>query len=56
MQWRGVSQFGGLYMDAGGGWESQQVRLNLTWNLGSRTVKAARHWQMGGADEAGRVR
>ncbi len=56
MQWRGISQFGGLYMDASGGWESQQIRLNLTWNLGSRTVKAARNRQTGAEDEAGRVR
>ena len=56
MQWRGISRFGGLYMDASGGWESQQLRLNLTWNLGSRTVKAARNRQTGAEDEAGRVR
>ncbi|MEZ0487336.1 TonB-dependent receptor domain-containing protein [Fibrella aquatica] len=56
MQWRGISQFGGLYMDASGGWESQQVRLNLTWNLGNRTVKAARNRKTGAEDEAGRVR
>ncbi|NID10727.1 TonB-dependent receptor [Fibrivirga algicola] len=56
MQWRGISQFGGLYMDASGGWESRQLRLNLSWNLGSRTVKSARSRQTGAEAEADRVR
>jgi iron complex outermembrane recepter protein len=55
MQWRGISQFGGLYMDASGGWESRQIRLNLTWNLGSRSVKAARNRQTASETEAGRA-
>ncbi|GAB3573179.1 outer membrane beta-barrel family protein [Spirosoma luteolum] len=54
-RWRGISQFGGLYMDASGGWESRQLRLNLTWNLGRQQVKKARQRTTGAADELGRM-
>ncbi len=55
MQWRGISQFGGLYMDARGGWESRQVRLNFSYNLGNLQLKAARQRKTGMDDERGRV-
>lgn len=55
MQWRGISQFGGLYMDARGGWESRQVRLNFSYNLGNRQLKAARQRKTGLEDESRRV-
>ena len=55
MQWRGISQFGGLYMDARGGWESRQVRLNFSYNLGNLQLKAARQRKTGMDDESGRV-
>jgi len=54
-RWRGISQFGGLYMDCSGGWESRQLRLNLTWNLGRQQVKKARQRTTGAADELGRM-
>ncbi|GAB3503560.1 outer membrane beta-barrel family protein [Spirosoma knui] len=54
-QWRGVSQFGGLLMDASGGWESRQVRLNFTYNFGSKQVKAARQRKTGLDDESKRL-
>lgn len=38
-RWRGVSDFAGLYMDAKGGWESRQFRVNLSINLGNTQVK-----------------
>lgn len=38
-QWRGVSDFAGLYMDASGGWESRIFRVNLSMNLGNTQVK-----------------
>ena len=46
-RWRGISQFGGLYMDASGGYESRQVRLNVTYNFGSKQIKAARQRKTG---------
>lgn len=55
MQWRGISQFGGLYMDARGGWESRQVRLNFSYTLGNRQLKPARQRKTGSEDESGRV-
>ncbi len=55
MQWRGISQFGGLYMDARGGWESRQVRLNFSYNLGNNKLKAARQRKTGLEDESGRA-
>lgn len=54
-QWRGISQFGGLYMDASGGYESRQVRVNFTYAFGSKQVKAARQRKTGLEDEKGRL-
>lgn len=54
-QWRGISRFGGLYMDASGGYESRQVRVNFSYNFGSQQVKAARQRKTGLEDEKGRL-
>jgi iron complex outermembrane recepter protein len=54
-QWRGVSQFGGLYMIASGGFESRQVRVNFTYNFGNKQVKSARRRDAGSADESKRI-
>ena len=54
-RWRGISQFGGLYMDASGGYESRQVRLNVTYNFGSKQIKAARQRKTGLDEERGRL-
>ena len=54
-RWRGISQFGGLYMDASGGYESRQVRVNFTYSFGSRQVKAARQRKTGAEDEKERL-
>lgn len=55
MQWRGISQFGGLYMDASGGWESRVIRVNFSYNFGNNQVKAARQRKTGLEEESGRV-
>ncbi|MBC8155963.1 MAG: TonB-dependent receptor [Bacteroidetes bacterium] len=54
-RWRGVSQFGGLYMIASGGYESRQARINFTYNFGSKQVKGARQRNAGSADESKRI-
>ena len=54
-RWRGISRFGGLYMDASGGYESRQVRVNFTYNFGSKQIKAARQRKTGLEDEKGRL-
>lgn len=54
-QWRGISRFGGLYMDASGGYESRQIRINFSYNFGSQQVKAARQRKTGLEDEKGRL-
>lgn len=55
MQWRGIQDFGGLFFDASGGWESRQLKLNFTYNFGSNDVKKARRRKTGLEDEKGRV-
>jgi iron complex outermembrane recepter protein len=47
MQWRGISNFAGLYMDASGGWESRQLKLNFTYRFGRKEVKAQRNRKTG---------
>lgn len=55
-RWRGVSQFGGLYMIASGGYESRQIRLNFTYNFGGNQVKGARQRSAGSDDESKRIK
>lgn len=38
-RWRGISDFAGLYMDARGGWESRQFRINLSYSFGNQDLK-----------------
>lgn len=53
--WRGVNEFGGLYIKGSGGWESRQLRLNFTCFLGNRQVKQARNRNTGLQDLKDRV-
>jgi outer membrane receptor protein involved in Fe transport len=54
--WGGQSQFGPLRMTGGGSWESQQLRMNFSYNFGNRQVKAARQRKTGMEDEQGRIK
>ncbi len=54
MQWGGQSQFGGLNIDAGGGWESRLLRVSLSAQLGDRNARQ-RKGKSGMDEEAGRV-
>lgn len=55
MQWQGISRFSGLTIDASGGWESQQIRVNLNYNFGNQQVKAARRRSSGLEEESNRT-
>ena len=53
--WVADMQFGGLYIEGTGGWESRNVRLNLSYNFGNSQVKGARKRKTGLEDESKRV-
>ncbi|MEM9936057.1 MAG: outer membrane beta-barrel family protein, partial [Bacteroidota bacterium] len=55
MRWRGVQDFGGLFFIAEGGWESKQLKVNLTYNFGNDKVKSSRKRKTGLQDESSRV-
>ncbi len=55
MRWGGVQEFGGLYFNGNGGWESRQVKLDLSYNFGNNKVKSARRRKTGLEDESNRV-
>lgn len=54
--WKATSDFGGLYINGGGNWESQTVRMSFTYRFGSSQVKAARQRQTGLETEAKRIK
>jgi hypothetical protein len=54
--WAGESEFGPLVMRGGGNWESQQLRINFTYNFGNKQVKGARQRKTGMEDEQGRIK
>ncbi|WP_375443480.1 TonB-dependent receptor domain-containing protein [uncultured Fibrella sp.] len=54
-RWQGISQFGGLYMNASGSYESRQVRVNLTYAFGRKQIKAARQRKTGLDEESKRL-
>lgn len=39
MQWRGVQNFGALYFDARGGWESRQIKASYSHTFGNTAIK-----------------
>ncbi|RZK44893.1 MAG: hypothetical protein EOO94_04845 [Pedobacter sp.] len=55
MQWGGTSEFTGQYIKTGGGWESRQLKLNLTYRFGNNQVKVASQRKTGAEDENKRV-
>ncbi len=55
MQWGGVSEFGGLVIDAGGGWESRLLRVSLSAQLGDRNARVKKG-KSGAEEEARRIR
>lgn len=55
-RWSGISQFGALYMKAGGNWDSRRLRVNFTYRFGNDEVKAARRRNTGLEDEKNRIK
>jgi iron complex outermembrane recepter protein len=56
LRWRGISQFGGAYIDAAGRWESQQFKMNFTWRFGNKQQRPAQEKKAGNEDEQKRAR
>ena len=53
--WHGTSQFGILYMDVAGGWDSQRIRVNFSYLFGNNQVKSRRR-NSGLEDESKRIK
>jgi iron complex outermembrane receptor protein len=54
--WSAHSNFGGLVLNAHGGWESQTLRVNFTYRFGSNQIKSARQRQTGLESESKRIK
>ena len=52
---RGVSDFGGAYLDVSGRGESTQLRINFTYRFGNNQVKVARQHKSAVEDENNRI-
>lgn len=53
--WKADMRFGDLYIDGSGGWESRQVRVNLSYAFGNQNVKKSRSRKTGLEAEGNRV-
>jgi outer membrane receptor protein involved in Fe transport len=53
--WYGKMQFGDLRINGNGGWESRQVRLNLTYSFGGKEIKGSRRRNTGIDEENNRL-
>ena len=52
---RGISDFGGVYLDISGRGESTQLRINFTYRFGNKQLKAARQHKSGLEEENNRI-
>lgn len=52
--WRGFSEYGGLYSEGNGNWDSRRASLSFNYNFGNQNVKSRKR-KTGIEDEAGRV-
>ncbi len=53
--WTAIQDFAGFYVDAAGGWESRQIRLNLSYTLGNNQLKRSKTRKEGLEQEASRI-
>lgn len=56
MPWSATSDFGGLKLKAGGGWESRTFRVSFNWRFGSNDIKQNRQRKTGLESESGRIK
>jgi len=54
--WKAKNDFGGLFVDGGGNWESRTLRLNFSYRFGSNQIKSARQRQTGLESEKNRIK
>lgn len=54
--WKSTVDFGGLYMNAKGNWESQTFKVALSWRFGSNKIKNSRQRQTGLESESQRIK
>ena len=54
--WKAINNFGGIYIDGSGTWESRTFRLSLSYRFGNNQVKDARKRKTGLESEAGRIK
>ena len=55
-RWSAISQFGALYMEAGGSWDSRRLKVNFSYRFGNDEVKASRRRNTGLEDEKNRIK
>ncbi len=55
-EWNGISRFGVLNLNVGGGWDSRRLRMAFSYQFGRSEVKAARRRSTGLEDEQKRVK
>ncbi len=54
--WAAINDFGGLYIDGGGSWESQTFRVNFSWRFGSNQIQRSRDRKTGLESESKRIK
>ncbi|MFT3911985.1 MAG: TonB-dependent receptor [Ferruginibacter sp.] len=54
--WKAINDFGGLYVNGGGSWESQTFRASFSWRFGNSQVKSSRQRQTGMESETKRIK
>ena len=55
-KWSGISDFGGVYLNASGRRESRQLKVNFSYRFGNTQVKAVRQHKSGMEEEQGRIK
>lgn len=53
--WAGDMQYGALFIEGSGGWDSRRATLQLSYNFGNQQVKSARKRRTGSEEENSRI-
>jgi outer membrane receptor protein involved in Fe transport len=54
--WSAINNFGGLYIDGGGNWESRTFRVSFSYRFGSNQIKNSRERKTGLESESRRIK